>query len=95
MEFEWHEAKRAANLAKHGIDFIDAIQIWVKLVIDPADSRVVGSEPRHTALGVIGDKQLVIAVIYTDRTDVRRIISARRARRNERAIYASIFGKSG
>ena len=92
MEFEWDAAKREANITKHGIDFIDAIQIWVSPVIDPADSRVVGQEQRHTALGVIGAKHLVIAVVYTDRVDARRIISARRTRRNERATYTRFFG---
>lgn len=93
MEFEWDEPKRVKNLAKHGIDFFDAIKIWLSDVIDPADSRLVGLELRQTALGAIGDEHLVIAVVYTDRTDARRIISCRRARRNERATYTRIFGK--
>lgn len=92
MEFEWDEAKRAANLAKHGIDFLDAIAIWTSPVIDPAESRLVDAELRHAALGVVGGDNLIIAVIYTERPDARRIISARRARRNERADYTRVFG---
>lgn len=93
MVFEWDEVKRAANLAKHGIDFLDAIQIWASSAIDPAETRQVGTETRHAALGVIGGDKLIIAVIYTERPDARRIISARRARRNERAAYTRVFGE--
>ena len=93
MEFEWDESKRESNLAKHLIDFLDAITIWNGPVIDPASSRVIGAEDRHLALGAIGDDHLTIAVVYTVRDDVRRIISARRARRNERQAYKNIFGE--
>ncbi len=35
MDFEWDDAKRRGNLAKHGIDFIDLLPAWDKPVIDP------------------------------------------------------------
>lgn len=54
MEFEWHEAKRAANLDKHFIDFIDAITIWNGEVVDPVASRRDEGEERHLALGAMG-----------------------------------------
>lgn len=93
MDFEWDEAKRKANAAKHFIDFADAISIWKGMSIDPASSRMIAQETRHLALGTIGDDELVIAVIYTIRNETRRIISARRARRNERKAYQSVFGR--
>jgi uncharacterized protein len=92
MEFEWDEAKREANLGKHFIDFLDAVTIWREAVIDPVAVRGHGSEERFLALGRIGDEELIIAVVYTVRGKVRRIISARRARRNERAAYQSVHG---
>lgn len=43
MEFEWNEAKRRANLAKHQIDFIDAKEIWQGDVLE------IGSSQDHMA----------------------------------------------
>lgn len=93
MEFDWDDAKCETNLAKHMIDFRDAITIWKGNVVDPAASRQEGGELRRLALGMVGGEQLIIAVVYTDRGSVRRIISARRARRNERENYQSVFGR--
>ena len=93
MDFEWNDAKREANLAKHGIDFMDAVAIWQESIIDPADTRVVAGEERRVALGMIGKDELIIAVIYTWRGKARRLISARRGRRHERAHYQDRFGR--
>lgn len=93
MEFEWDEVKREKNLEKHWIDFRDACCIWAGPVIDPADMRDIGGERRYLALGMIGDENLIIAVIYTQRSSFRRLISARRARRNERATFQDRFGQ--
>lgn len=87
MQFKWDEEKRLANVAKHALDFRDAAKIWLKDVIDPAGERIVDGEYRPTALGVVGDDDIIIAVVYTARDDVIRLISARRARRNERKVY--------
>lgn len=92
MLFEWDERKRATNIAKHGLDFLDAVTIWRSPVIDPAAVRVVGPENRIAAVGTIGNDEIVVVVIYTMRNSVRRIISARRARRNERKDYQDRFG---
>ena len=93
MEFEWDEQKRLANIAKHGIDFFDACRAWEKPIIDPADERVQDDEYRPTALGVIGRDEIVIAIVYTSRQNVLRLISARRARRNERKLYQDQFAR--
>jgi len=93
MEFEWDEDKREANLVKHGIDFARAITIWQRPVIDPAASRTQGTEIRYLALGMIGEDDLVIAIVYTMRDNVRRVISARRGRRYERASYKGQFDR--
>ena len=86
MEFEWDSAKADSNLEKHGIDFDDAVRVFE----DPQAITEDVSEPqygetRFKTVGTVGN--LVIAVIYTDRGSVRRIISARRSRRNERRDY--------
>ena len=93
MEFEWDEDKRLGNNEKHGIDFIDAATIWLGDVIDPATERSIAGEDRKMALGAAGQDETVIAVVYTMREGVRRIISARRARRYERKNYQDEFGR--
>ena len=84
MDFEFDSAKSAANLEKHGIDFIGAQALWSdpdRLEI-PARSL---SEPRTQVIGRIGD--LVWSAFTTTRNDRIRIISVRRARDEEKAAY--------
>jgi uncharacterized DUF497 family protein len=85
MLFEWHETKRQANLAKHLVDFADAVRIFDGPVFEKLQRRY--GESRVLVVGLLGD--IVIVVVYTMRGKRRRIISARRANRNERQDYAS------
>ena len=86
MEFEWDPAKSDSNVEKHGIDFQDAMRVF-------ADSRTrltnvtrpEHGETRFKAVRMVDEQ--IIAVIFTDRGAVRRIISARRSRKNERRDY--------
>ncbi len=89
LDFEWDENKRLTNIEKHGIDFEDAIGIWEGDVVE-VPSRSQYGENRLVAFGVLEGR--VIAVVFTDRGGARRIISARRARRNEREYYEAAFG---
>ena len=89
-DFEWDEAKRIACLAKHNIDFEDAIKIFAgdHLIIE-ARSDV---EPRLLAVGRFEGTE--IAVVFTHRGLRRRIITARRARPDERRAYhAHVAGR--
>jgi uncharacterized DUF497 family protein len=84
MDFEFDPAKSAANLKKHGIDFIGAQALWndhARLEI-PARSL---DEPRTQVIGRIGD--VVWSAFITVRVDRIRIISVRRARDEEEAAY--------
>ncbi|MFZ1302161.1 MAG: BrnT family toxin [Candidatus Microsaccharimonas sp.] len=81
--FEWDDEKRAAALEKHGIDFLDATRIFTGPVLR-ARSTFEG-EDRWIAVGLLDG--LEIAVIYTLRDSTCRIITARRARTNERKRY--------
>lgn len=84
--FEWDEAKRGANLVKHGVDFVDALEVFADpFRIERTDRRREYREDRHQAVGRVGDQ--VVFVVYTLRGNARRIISARRASRNERRTY--------
>lgn len=88
MRFTWDPTKNEINIAGHGIDFADAVRVFNDAYLYTSRSDRRGEE-RYTAVGRIDD--LMIAVAYTDRqvgdTWMRRIISARRARRNERKTY--------
>ncbi len=84
MLFEWDESKRRANLAKHLIDFQDARQIFDGPVFEKAQRR--RGEDRVLTIGLMQDVEIV--VVYVMRGKYRRIISARRAHRDERQAYA-------
>ena len=85
MLFEWDESKRRADLAKHYIDFQDAIRIFDGPVVERIESR--HGEDRIFAIGLMEDIEIV--VVYVMRGRRRRIISARRAHRDERQDYAN------
>ena len=87
MEFEWDEAKRQAVLEKHGIDFVDLGRFFDGDVLYMAAASDV--EPREKAVGWSG--RAWIAVIFTRRSGRIRLITARRARENERRAYRSVF----
>jgi uncharacterized DUF497 family protein len=85
MDFEWDEPKRRANSAKHGIDFVAAARIFEGPIVETEDRRRDYGEPRLLVLGETAGQ--VIQLVYTWRGRRRRIISARKASRDERQIY--------
>jgi uncharacterized protein len=85
MDSEWDEAKRRSNFHKHRIDFVDAARIFDGPFVETEDLRRDYGEKRYQAFGELDGR--VIQVIYTWRSDRRRIITARRARRDERTAY--------
>lgn len=86
MDFEWDEEKNQSNIAKHGIGFARAAQIFEGPTLDWFDDREDYGEERTISLGMI-EGILVLVVVHTDRDGVTRIISARPARRAERTLY--------
>ena len=90
LEFEWDEAKRRKNLAKHGIDFMRAKEIWQGDVLEFASLQGHHGEERFLAVGM--NNGYFITVVYTRRHNMLRIISARIARNNERKNYQSEIG---
>jgi uncharacterized protein len=87
MDFEWDEDKHYRNFSERGFGFDFAALIFDGPVIEKTDSRRDYGESRVVAIGEA--EGLVLAVIYTDREEVRRIISARRASKKERAEWLS------
>ena len=89
--FEWDEGKNALNIKKHGIAFEDAQHIFDDPVFERADERRDYGERRIIALGALGRR--VLAVVYTRRGTVRRLISARKANRNESQAHGRSLAK--
>lgn len=87
MEFEWDPHKSDVNLKKHSISFHEASTVFG----DPMS--ITFNEPDHS----IGEHRLLtfghsimnqlLAVVHTERHEKTRIISARRATKQERKIY--------
>jgi uncharacterized DUF497 family protein len=85
MHFDWDEAKRFANLRKHGLDFLDAVTIFEGITVTVLDDRYDYGEIRYLSLGLL--KGHVILVVHTEQDDVIRIISVRKATKYEEARY--------
>lgn len=81
--FEWDPAKNDANWEKHGIDFETAIEVFEGPYLRIPSDR--NGEVRWIAVGSAAGR--VVAVVYTERNERTRIISARVARTNERETY--------
>lgn len=89
MDFEWDENKRLKTIQERGIDFAATMYIFAGPTVVWPDHRKDYGEDRVIALGALDGR--VIAVVYTDRGDVRRIISARKANdREQRTYYAAL-----
>ena len=84
MKFEWDPNKNLSNLAKHGIDFEAARNLWLD------ENRVEIWAPRPVedrGIIIVKYQEKLWTAIFTLREDVIRIISVRRARRKEAKLY--------
>lgn len=85
MRYEWDEAKRQTNIAKHGVDFR---VVWDFDWDTSLRVEVIRGEERRTyALGFVGERLHV--VVYTQREEWVRIISMRKANDREFQRYAA------
>ena len=83
MKFEWDDAKNQINIMKHGMSFESASYVFM----DPMRFEIFDDrfdEDRFVVIGRVGD---VVYVVYTEREDAIRIISARKATIAERRMY--------
>lgn len=85
MEIEWDNNKAAANLIKHEIDFEDAKNIFLDTNCPEREDKRDYNETRIQVIGIVN--QVVLLVVYTKRNGRYRLISARRANKNERRQY--------
>ena len=86
MDFEWDEAKAERNLARHGVDFLDAVSVFLdphRLEIE--DDRLDYGERRFTTIGMV--ESVLLTVVFTIRGESTRMISARKAESHERRAY--------
>jgi len=86
LTFEWDEAKRSANLGKHGIDFVDVQEMFTGSIMVVPDARKDYGETRHIGFGFINRR--LVTVVFTKRNpETIRIISARKANDREKAQF--------
>ena len=85
MRFEWDEAKRRINIIKHGIDFADLDVLFEGKTVTVLDDRFDYGEDRFVTLGLLNGNVLV--VVHTETDTVIRLISVRKATKNEEKSY--------
>lgn len=95
LRFEWDERKNRLNRRRHGVTFEEAKTAFADenglLIDDPEHSA---AEERFILLGLSADPRLlVVCHCYRHDGDVIRIVSARRANRRERGIYATSWSQ--
>lgn len=86
FSFEFDEAKSQANLAKHGIDFIQAQRIWGDPDFVVINAKSV-DELRALVIGRVDQKYWSAVITYRDGSI--RLISVRRSRQAEVVLYES------
>lgn len=85
MRYEWDEAKRQSNIQKHGIDFAGIEKVFAGITVTIPDDRFDYGESRFITAGLLGGDVVVIA--HTETGEVIRIISVRKATKNEEIGY--------
>lgn len=88
MLFEWDENKEKINISKHGLDFSTAALVFRdQNRLEWFDELHSDYEDRYTTIGEINGIAVVLMVVYTERGDAIRLISARKATKQERRMY--------
>lgn len=85
MEFEWDEVKRDEIYRKHGVDLLQAALIFENDVLEKEDTRRNYGEKRMIALGMADGE--VYIVVYTNRDEVYRLITAWKGGQRDREAY--------
>lgn len=86
ISFEFDALKSESNLAKHNIDFVEAQRLWSDPMLLEVPAKTE-DEPRYLVIGVIDGKHWSAVITYRDANI--RLISVRRARTEEVALYES------
>jgi uncharacterized protein len=89
MKFEWSKAKRRTVLDARRLDFLDGCRLFDGSPICTAPSPRSG-EQRWISIGELDGE--IIAVVWTRRGEVIRIITMRKARNEEKKRYRALYG---
>ena len=82
MRFEWDERKRRINIKVHGIDFLEAPAVFQGRMLVNLGNKDDYGEARYIGIGFL--RTLVVVVVFTEpHPETIRIISLRRATKNE------------
>lgn len=84
MRFSWDEAKRLSNLKDHGFDFRDAEKVFEGPTFTYEDDRFEYEEQRFVTLGFLSG--VIVSIVHTETEDEIRVISFRKAKKNEEVI---------
>ena len=88
MQFEWDNEKEKTNIRKHGIDFTTAALVFKdENRLEMYDEAHSDTEDRYITIGVIDEITYIVMVVYTEREETIRLISARKATERERRKY--------
>ncbi|SMD21010.1 BrnT family toxin [Rhizobium sp. RU36D] len=86
LSFHWDDEKAASNLSKHSISFADACDVFNDpFSVDSEERSMNYGEVRRRIVGL--GRGRFLTVIYTERDDVIRLISARKSTKSERREY--------
>jgi len=84
MRFEWDEKKNNENIRKHGLDFSDVWQVFENPLLSKLDDRENYGEDRWIGVGMMSNGIAVVLVFTEKERETIRIISMRKATKNER-----------
>jgi len=85
MRFLWDEAKRRANLRKHGLDFADAKAVFADITLTAQDLRFDYQEQRFVTVGLL--RGMVVVIAHLESPELIRVISMRKATQREQILF--------
>jgi uncharacterized protein len=87
MRLEWDENKNIDNIRKHGLDFVDAWQVFESPLLVNPDDRAYYGEDRWIGIGIMSNG-VVVVIVFTEKEQGNiRVISMRKATKHERERY--------
>ena len=87
MRFTWHEPKRQLTLRNRNLDFADAKRVFAGATFTFEDDRKDYGEERWVTFGLLGRQ--VVVIVHTETEDEIRIISMRKADKDEQLLFFS------
>ena len=95
MRFDWNPDKNKSNIKKHGVDFEEAETVFQdEMALELFDDEHSDDEDRYIIIGISSKtRELMVCHCYRCDGDVIRIISARRATKNEIVLYERNYSK--